>query len=135
MARINDLRSYMTNFPVQTEVDLYCAEIIDRNIEIFRALSFDEAALPFYDVVGDTIVWTDEISAAGPPETLDVLRILLNRRTWLAIGKTPRVSNAAWLRFQAVAPRWPGFAADRCDPAVLSRLYESLFKRIELPDA
>lgn len=76
---------------------------------------YDESAAMRYDIMSDSLVWTDEIP---PPPLGDamVIRLLLRYRTTVLIGQ-PEIGLAQYWTFgQSLFPIWPGFRTDRNTP-------------------
>jgi hypothetical protein len=114
------------------ESDLHWTmDIIERHITEIEALRYSEQAKPLYDILGDMILWDDEMPE-GPFELVNGIRVVLHLRTRRAVyDRNMGLAFCEW--FMARVPSWPGFRTERCDAARLRTLYEELKVPVGLP--
>ena len=104
---------------------------IDQNVAAIATLRYMEEANPFYDILGDMILWEDEFPI-GPPELTNCFRIILHLRTRWALTDD-KSGEMLWAHLKTCVPTWPGFRAERCDRVRLRALYEELKVPVQLP--
>lgn len=69
-----------------------------------------------YDVMADSVYWTDEVPSPLPFEW-DVMRFITHHRTRLILGEGESPYTELWNRAKELFPEWVGFRADRCLPS------------------
>jgi hypothetical protein len=91
-----------------------------------RGLARSSDAKMFYELLSDSLVWTDEIPelSAGQVGGLRALRYVFRYRSSLLLGKAEERYRPFWELAQSLFPDWPGFAPERRDPE-LRGSYES----------
>jgi hypothetical protein len=93
---------------------------------LMRALQRSSDAKMFYELLSDSLVWTDEIPEVEASQVggLRALRFVFRYRTSMMLGTPEARYRPYWDEAQSLFPDWPGFAADRRD-ASLRSAYES----------
>jgi hypothetical protein len=69
-----------------------------------------------YELLSDSLWWSDELPADGPTLGEDCLRLILNYRTGLIINQPKPEFLGYWHAAKRAFPKWPGFAVERCTP-------------------
>jgi hypothetical protein len=97
-------------------------QIADR----MRGLTRSPDAKMFYELLSDSLVWTDEIPelSAGQVASQRALRFVFRFRSSLMLGKPEERYRVYWEEAQALFPDWPGFDPERRSPG-LRATYES----------
>jgi hypothetical protein len=80
----------------------------------------------FYELLSDSLVWTDEIPEVGADQVagLRSLRYVFRYRTSLMLGIPETRYSHFWEEARALFPTWPGFDPERRAPE-LRGAYES----------
>ena len=97
------------------------APILDR-------LQSDPNARLHYELMSDSLIWTDELPNHSERVKLvdtNCMRGVFRFRTTLIIGKPEEEYRACWEQAKTLCPNWPGFLADRQTPEPARiKLYE-----------
>lgn len=81
-------------------------------------------AHPFYDMLSDAILWSDELPEELP-EGWTVVRCVFRHRTCLLLGIEPEYEEW-WQLARKLFPAWAGFAEERRQPSQsLQELYRT----------
>ena len=75
----------------------------------------DPNAVPQYEALSDSLIWTDERRLDYPRDLSDALRLVFNFRTHIILG-TDNLDMNAWANWLRMAPAWIGFASSRTRP-------------------
>lgn len=104
---------------------------IQRIAKYFRAIRVPAGdAAPFYDMLSDAIVWSDELPG-GSSEKWWQIRLVLNHRTCLLLSR-PSAHGHLWEAAQKSFPEWVGFSDSRCRPTEdIRKLYFDGFERMQ----
>jgi hypothetical protein len=89
---------------------------------LMRALSRLPDAKMFYELLSDSLVWTDEIPEVSTEQVggLRSLRFVFRYRTSLMLGTPEDRYRPYWEEAQSLFPAWPGFDLDRRTPELQS---------------
>ncbi len=93
--------------------------------ERMRALKPAPGASVFYELMSDSLVWSDEIPdlASGDVRPFHCLRFVFRYRTTLILGRPDMRYGRFWEEARKLFPEWPGFEAPR-QSADLRPVYE-----------
>jgi hypothetical protein len=93
---------------------------------LMRALKRSPDAKMFYELLSDSLVWTDEIPEVSAAQVggLRSLRFVFRYRTSLMLGIPEERYRPFWEEAQTLFPSWPGFDPERRDPS-LRAAYET----------
>jgi hypothetical protein len=93
---------------------------------LMRELTRSPEAKMFYELLSDSLIWTDEIPEVSTEQVggLRSLRFVFRYRTSLMLGKPEERFRPFWDEALSLFPAWPGFDADRQLPE-LRTSYES----------
>jgi hypothetical protein len=83
-----------------------------------RDLARSPDAKMFYELLSDSLVWTDEIPEVDTARVggLRSLRYVFRFRTSLMLGAPEERYRSYWDEALALFPDWPGFAVERRSP-------------------
>ena len=83
--------------------------------DLMRELSRSPDAKMFYELLSDSLIWTDEIPEVGAEKVagLRALRYVFRYRTSLMLGVPEKRFLHYWEEAQALFPGWPGFDPER----------------------
>jgi hypothetical protein len=90
--------------------------------DLMRGLVRAADAKMFYELLSDSLVWTDEIPEVAPNQVggLRSLRFVFRYRTSLMLGKPEDRYRPFWEQALKLFPGWPGFDTDRRSPDLKS---------------
>ncbi len=93
---------------------------------LMQGLARSPEAKMFYELLSDSLVWTDEIPEVTTEQVggLRSLRFVFRFRTSLMLGKPEERYRSFWDEARTLFPDWPGFDAERRAPE-LRAPYES----------
>jgi hypothetical protein len=93
---------------------------------LMRGLARSPEAKMFYELLSDSLVWTDEIPEFNADQVggLRALRFVFRYRTSLMLGKPEERHRPFWDEAWRLFPDWPGFDPERRVPD-LRGTYES----------
>ncbi len=92
-------------------------------------LKRDGSAEPFYDLMSDSLIWTDERLTGLTVEEMGCFRAICRYRTSLIIDKPDQRFQALWEQLKQMCPNWIGLTPSRCLPSnTLVEKYNQLKK-------
>jgi hypothetical protein len=93
---------------------------------LMRELARSPDAKMFYELLSDSLIWTDEIPEVGAEQVagLRSLRYVFRYRTSLMLGTPESRFSHFWEEAQTLFPGWPGFDPERRAPELKS-VYKS----------
>jgi hypothetical protein len=83
---------------------------------LLNELSFSEKAHHFYEMMSGALMWEDE-KAKLPFSELGWFRAALAYRSSIILAQPRSEFEPIWTALKRVAPKWPGFRAERCTPS------------------
>jgi hypothetical protein len=89
---------------------------------LMRGLTRSPDAKMFYELLSDSLVWTDEIPEVNADQVggLRALRFVFRFRTSVMLGKPEERYRQYWDEAGSLFPEWPGFDPERCAPELKS---------------
>ncbi len=113
------------------DTDSTGAEDIRRIAKYFRRRSVAATdAAPFYEMLSDAIVWTDELPHSSS-EHWSEIRLVLNHRTSVMLSRPSKYEHL-WLAAKESFPEWVGFLPERSAPTeAVRKLYVDGFARMQ----
>ncbi len=102
------------------------AGLLREIVDPMRSLTASPDAKMFYELLSDSLVWTDEIPEVDPAHVggRRALRFVFRYRTSLMLGRPEERYRPYWEEALALFPAWPGFKPERRAPS-LRDAYES----------
>jgi hypothetical protein len=98
----------------------------DEAIAILRQAVFDPAAVPFYEVMSDSLWWPDELvrdtSEICRRHNSWTFRFLMGFRGTVISGKPDIRLRTTWQQVAETCPAWPGLREERNSPALANEL-------------
>ena len=93
-------------------------------------LQLDPRARLYYEVMSDSLMWSDELPKERLPRELWCMRAIFRYRTGLILGIEEVELRTSWLTAKSVFPKWIGFIKERCQRNTsLEELYKKLSKK------
>jgi hypothetical protein len=94
----------------------YGMESLESQAAVLNALCEpDPTATPFYDIMCDALIWSDERNPSLTSDIIIALRQIWHFRT-LCILKNERTDNAVVAQCMMLFPNWIGFLPERWIP-------------------
>jgi hypothetical protein len=87
----------------------------EENARLLNKLPFSESAAYFYEMMSGALMWEDEKTRL-PSSELGWFRAALAYRSSVILGRPRTEFEPIWSALKRVAPNWPGFRPERCQP-------------------
>ena len=87
-----------------------------QHARLLNDLAYSATARRVYEMMSGALMWEDE-KADLPFSELGWFRAALAYRSSVILGQPRTEFEPIWGALQRVAPKWPGFRAERCTPS------------------